>query len=257
MAVHSESDNEEEGREKNHNLSNDLYRLQVRLEREETHDLMEINNNREKEEELGLIKIRKKAKQLQEEKALLREPSSHEESHRYGGGGDRDRMGAQSKDSNLFDDEWERSRKKKEEMQSIMKIAEEKLNERLAGESGLLQKLNFLENIEISHETQMEKRIMTINNVELNLYRQNFWRKAGVKVFWEHGRTKDPHDWFMKNIEFSIIGTEQQIVLVEDIFDFISRTVKDLKKLIGIVEANITVPALSLKKIIGYNHQNL
>ena len=152
-------------------------------------------------------------------------------------------------------------KKKKEEITQIRKIADDKFKEDLFKNPTLLSKISLSEtrNQEESAQESTMKKVIMINNMELFLFKQNFvlFEKIRAKIFWDHRNNKGSGDPFEKKIEFCVIGTHHQIDLVEQMFLFITQTVNQVKKEIGIVEAQIAMPALFLKKLIGNNHQNL
>lgn len=159
-------------------------------------------------------------------------------------------------------DEVDKIKNKKEEINQIRKIADDKFKENLFKNHALLSKISVSENKsqeEMSQEYSTLKKVIMINNMELFLFKQNFvlFEKISAKIFWDHRNNKGSGDPFEKKIEFCVIGTHIQIDLVEQMFNFITQTVVQVKKEIGIVEAQIQIPALFLKKLIGNNHQNL
>ena len=219
----------------------EFYKLQKKLEREAVKELIELGGNDEEELEGMRIK-RKKVHRIKPQIAKTDEIFDHE-----------------SPSEKI--DENEKNKNKREELSHIKKIADDKFKENLYKNQSLLSKITLYEtnSQENSGQDSTLKKIIMINNLELYLFKQNFvlFEKISAKIFWDHRNSKGSGDPFERKIEFSVIGSQIQIDLVEQMFLFITQTVNQVKKDIGIVEAEIIVPALFLKKLIGNNHQNL
>lgn len=223
----------------------EFYKLQKKLEREVLKELTELGGN--DEEELEGMRIKRKKEKV----------------HRI-------KTSTSSKKLDTYDQESpttgkaeeEKTKNKKEELSHIKKIADDKFKENLFKNQTLLSKISLYEannNQESNTQDSTLKKIIMINNMELYLFKQNFvlFEKIRAKIFWDHRNSKGSGDPFEKKIEFSVIGSQVQIDLVEQMFIFIAQTVNQVKKDIGIVEAEIAIPSLFLKKLIGNNHQNL
>lgn len=238
--TNTNSNNPEMKREKISNRAYDeyeeIYKLQKRLEREAMKELIEQTG--EDDDEIENIKIKRKmsAGKVHRPKIIPQIPRE---------------------ESITTNDEKLRNNKK-EELNNIKRITDDKFKENLHYNQNLLTKINAFETQ--GSETSLNlKKIIMINSMELHLFKQNFllFGKIGAKIFWDHRSLKGSTDPFDKKIEVSIIGSQQQIDIVEQIFSFITQTINQIKKQIGIVEAEIEFPALFLKKLIGNNHQNL
>ncbi len=216
----------------------EFYKLQKKLEREALKELIELGGN--DDEELEGMRI--KRKKVHRIKPQISENFDHE-----------------SPSEKI--EENEKNKNKKEELSHIKKIADDKFKENLYKNQSLLSKITFYEtnSQENAGQDSTLKKIIMINNLELYLFKQNFvlFEKISAKIFWDHRNSKGSGDPFERKIEFSVIGSQIQIDLVEQMFLFITQTVNQVKRDIGIVEAEIIVPALFLKKLIGNNHQNL
>jgi histone-lysine N-methyltransferase SETD2/UMP-CMP kinase len=57
-------------------------------------------------------------------------------------------------------------------------------------------------------------------------------------------------DFFKKNIDLSVVGTPCQIELFSEVFSLIEFVIRELKKEMGIVEGQIKVPIIYLKRLI-------
>ena len=224
----------------------ELYKLQKKLEREALKELIELGGN--DEEELEGVRIKRK-----KEKALRIQKTTSNK-NRY------DHESPENFEPSKIE-ENDKNRNKKEEVSHIKKEADDKFKENLYKDQSLISKITLYETTsqDAGSQDSTLKKIIMINNLELYLFKQNFvlFEKISAKIFWDHRNSKGSGDPFEKKIEFSVIGTQVQIDLVEQMFLFITQTVNQVKKDIGIVEAEIIVPALFLKKLIGNNHQNL
>lgn len=237
--------------EKNHKNAKmdeyeEFYKLQKKLEREVLKELTELGGN--DEEELEGMRIKRKKEKVHR----IKTSSSKKNLENYD---------QESPIEKTEEAEAEKTKNKKEELSYVKQIADDKFKENLFKNQTLLSKITLYETN--SQESNVQdstlKKIIMINNMDLYLFKQNFvlFEKISAKIFWDHRNSKGSGDPFEKKIEFSVIGSQVQIDLVEQMFIFIAQTVNQVKKDIGIVEADITVPALFMKKLIGNNHLNL
>ena len=212
----------------------EMYKLQRKLEKEATYELIGIQcDDSEDEEELREVKIKRKRKQLDVKKL----------------------QNTVNQDQNATKNEENNKKgKKREEIFAIRKMAEEKFNQNLVNEQKLLQLVNSCQPI----QGNLKKAKLQINSIEFNIMRQNvlLFEKINAKTSWDHFN-KFSSDLFLKNIELSFIGTNNQIELALQLFDLITSTVNEIKQQIGIIEAQINIPTLFLKRVIGQNHLNL
>lgn len=219
----------------------EFYKLQKKLEREALRELFGLGGD--DEQELEGMRIKRKKEKAQRIKQKPNENYDRESP------------------PNDKPEENDKNKNKKEEVSHIKKIADDQFKENLFKNQILLSKITLFETKREDESLQDStlKKIIMINNLELYLFKQNFvlFEKISAKIFWDHRNSKGSGDPFEKKIEFSVIGSQIQIDLVEQMFIFITQTVNQVKKEIGIVEAEIMVPSLFLKKLIGNNHQNL
>lgn len=60
----------------------------------------------------------------------------------------------------------------------------------------------------------------------------------------------DQVDFFRKENDLTVLGSAPQIAVFRDVFVLIESIIKELKKELGIVEGQIKVPVLFLKRLV-------
>jgi hypothetical protein len=70
----------------------------------------------------------------------------------------------------------------------------------------------------VTDKSLQEKKVMLMNKVQMHLIKSNFvlFEKINAVIFWDHNG-KNFNDVFLKNIELSVMGTQQQIAMFEEI----------------------------------------
>lgn len=142
--------------------------------------------------------------------------------------------------------------KRKDETAEINRRAADKFQVYLNKNPKLLQELN---GFQVMDRSVQEKKVMLMNKVQMHLIKSNFilFEKINAVIFWDHN-AKSFNDVFLKNIELSVMGTQQQIAMFERIIEVTHEIIKELQTEMGITEAIISIPAIFLKKFIGPGH---
>jgi phenylalanyl-tRNA synthetase alpha subunit len=98
--------------------------------------------------------------------------------------------------------------KRKDETADINRKATDKFQVYLNKNPKLLHELN---NFRVIDKSVQEKKVMLMNKVQMHLIKSNFvlFEKINAVIFWDHN-AKSFNDVFLKNIELSVMGTQQQ-----------------------------------------------
>lgn len=77
-----------------------------------------------------------------------------------------------------------------------------------------------------------------------------------LSMFWNNNDTSYKN-FYYKSIEFTVIGTKQQLAFVHNIVTMIENAAKNFKENNGIVENSFKIPAIFLKRVLGEYYCNL
>ena len=77
-----------------------------------------------------------------------------------------------------------------------------------------------------------------------------------LSMFWNNNDTSYKN-FYYKSIEFTVIGTKQQLTFVHNIVTLIENAAKNFKENNGIVENSFKIPAIFLKRVLGEYYCNL
>lgn len=77
-----------------------------------------------------------------------------------------------------------------------------------------------------------------------------------LSMFWNNNDTTYKN-FYYKSIEFTVIGTKQQLAFVHNIVTLIENAAKTFKENNGIVENSFKIPAIFLKRVLGEYYCNL
>jgi len=77
-----------------------------------------------------------------------------------------------------------------------------------------------------------------------------------LSMFWNNNDTSYKN-FYYKSIEFTVIGTKQQLAFVHNIVTLIENAAKNFKENNGLVENSFKIPAIFLKRVLGEYYCNL
>lgn len=145
--------------------------------------------------------------------------------------------------------------KKKNEFYEVTKRAIDKFQTYLQKNQKFFQQLNSFGQKK-DQKTQDIKKTMQLNKIQMQLIlKGNFilFEKIGAQIYFDiNGRSSV--DYFLRNIEVSIIGNEEQIAMFEQIVSITNEIINELQVEMGITEACVPIPAIFLKKLLGPGH---
>lgn len=117
----------------------------------------------------------------------------------------------------------------------------------------------YLEQLNRS-DPQSEYKIYLLSPIELAIFKEKGSKliSAATKLsmFWNNSDSSYKN-FFVKQIELTIIATSQQIVFVESILKLIEDSAKNFKENSGNVEKCFRIPAIFLKRVLGEYYSNL
>ena len=80
--------------------------------------------------------------------------------------------------------------------------------------------------------------------------------KIGAQIYVQ-SNNRNSTDFFLKSIETSVIGSEQQIHIFQELVNVTNQIINELQVEMGITEASISIPAIYLRKLVGHGHFNI
>ena len=97
----------------------------------------------------------------------------------------------------------------------------------------------------------MMKECIRVNILEQKVVRKNaaLMYQIGNKTSFEQVDS-DNKDFFRKENDLTVIGTNQQISVFREVFTMIEKIIRELKRELGIVEGQVKVPVLFLKRLV-------
>jgi len=234
IVTSDEEDEDEKGKVKYSAEYEESYRLQKRLEIEAKREIYtDMYPPSDPEDEEALVRIKKKVKA--EEKEVEEEPPAEE----------------------------------KEKEEEIPVVRTHGTTAREFKDKGLLlfaEKIKdpvlLAQIVEVQNKNtegqaaggNIDKTRKMINSIELEIIKKNhiIFRNIGIRLFWEHptGRI----NMFKKNIEITLMGTEEQIRVANQVFNIMNTIAEEIEKMRGQTQAIMRIPAMYLRKITGTFH---
>ncbi|CAD8059228.1 unnamed protein product [Paramecium sonneborni] len=139
---------------------------------------------------------------------------------------------------------------KLQQMQSIVDVAQKKFEEQYNDDQELQTQIEQIQILNIQN-IDTKKECFKINILEQKLVKRNahLIYKIGNKTSFEQ-IDQQYADFFKKENNLTVIGSVQQINIFRTILTMIEQIIKELKKELGIIEGQIKVPIIYLKRLI-------
>lgn len=104
------------------------------------------------------------------------------------------------------------------------------------------------------------KQNIILSNLELAIFKEHIFKivaqKMRTRMFWDNA-DKATYEISVKNREFNVIGTAEQLEIVKNIFALLFDVIEEHKEECGYAEACIFFPAIFMKRILGNSHSNM
>ncbi|CAD8144339.1 unnamed protein product [Paramecium octaurelia] len=139
---------------------------------------------------------------------------------------------------------------KLQQMQSIVDVAQKKFEEQYNDNNELQQQIEQIQ-VQNIQNIDTKKECFKINILEQKVVKKNapLIYKIGNKISFEQ-IDQQYADFFKKENNLTVIGSVQQISIFRSILTMIEQIIKELKKELGIIEGQIKVPIIYLKRLI-------
>ncbi|CAD8144224.1 unnamed protein product [Paramecium pentaurelia] len=139
---------------------------------------------------------------------------------------------------------------KLQQMQSIVDVAQKKFEEQYNDNIELQQQIEQIQ-VQNIQNIDTKKECFKINILEQKVVKKNapLIYKIGNKISFEQ-IDQQYADFFKKENNLTVIGSVQQITIFRTILIMIEQIIKELKKELGIIEGQIKVPIIYLKRLI-------
>ncbi|CAD8135613.1 unnamed protein product [Paramecium pentaurelia] len=140
---------------------------------------------------------------------------------------------------------------KLQQMQSIVDVAQQKFEEQYKEKLELHEQIESIQQQNILN-IDMIKECFKINILEQKVVKKNaqLIYKIGNKISFEQ-IDQQFADFFKKENNLTVIGSIQQINIFRSILNMVEHIIKELKKELGIIEGQIKVPIIYLKRLIN------
>ncbi|CAD8053136.1 unnamed protein product [Paramecium sonneborni] len=141
---------------------------------------------------------------------------------------------------------------KLQQMQSIVDVAQQKFEEQYKENLELHQQIEAIQQSQNIINIDIIKECFKINILEQKVVKKNaqLIYKIGNKISFEQ-IDQQYADFFKKENNLTVIGSIQQINIFRSILQMVEHIIKELKKELGIIEGQIKVPIIYLKRLIN------